>query len=140
MDGQKQVLICRRSNHIRREHESPREYWRVPERIGTTNLQTDYCENDWDGPWFRSAELEHLILVSTTQLPQRDMYYTHLWMCLDDGLPPRPMRLFCVCPKEIILCVSRKRGGDLLLLDLLVLDLQVLSVGGLWLRYSSGSD
>ena len=46
MDGEEQVLVAGRTDHVCRGHEAPVEHGGVAEEVGAGQLQGDDAEND----------------------------------------------------------------------------------------------
>lgn len=88
MYSQKQILVGRSSNGIRRQKEWPGEDGHVLEKVGACYLNAYHGENEWDCQRLGSTKLEDLR------------------MSLDDCLPSRLMRFFRVCPKEAVVRVG----------------------------------
>lgn len=84
MNCEKQILVRSSPNYIRGQEKGPREEWRVSKEVGGGYLERYNAQNDIFRPRLWPTEL-------------RDF-----GMGFYDGLSARTVRLFGICPEEIM--------------------------------------
>jgi len=101
-----EVLVRRGADDICCEEESDGENWCIPKEDCTEDLQSNDAQDEVLCQWLRATELEDLRLKSERGSWESSSF-THLWMGLYDGHSSCPVRLFGICPEEVVLLLRR---------------------------------